>query len=104
METAGFTIVCEEDLASKGDIVPWYSPLEGEWRHAQTLWDMFTIFRLGKLGRFIILVTLKVLEGMRLIPRGTASAARTLEVAARSLVDGGRAEIFSPMFMMVGRK
>ena len=35
----GFEIENEEDLAEREDYVPWYYPLEGDIRKAQTLWD-----------------------------------------------------------------
>jgi len=39
LKAVGFEIVHEEDLADRGDEVPWYYPLEGDMRKAQTLWD-----------------------------------------------------------------
>ena len=39
----GFEIEHEEDLADRPDPIPWYYPLEGDIRKAQTLWDMFTV-------------------------------------------------------------
>lgn len=39
LKKVGFTIEHEEDLADRGDEVPWYYPLEGDIRKAQTAWD-----------------------------------------------------------------
>lgn len=104
MRTAGFTLTRQENLAEKGDRVPWWYPLAGEWKYVQTLRDALTMLRVATWGRVAVIRLLKGLEIVRLCPVGTARAAEMLEVGARSLVDGGRAEIFSPMFMMVGRK
>lgn len=39
LKKVGFTIEHEEDLADRPDEVPWYYPLEGDIRKAQTAWD-----------------------------------------------------------------
>ncbi|KAL9120921.1 MAG: hypothetical protein Q9187_002528 [Circinaria calcarea] len=104
MCTAGFTLTRQDDLANKRDRVPWWYPLAGRWRDIQSWWDALTVFRTAKWGRMAVIGLLKSLEGLRLCPGGTVRAAETLELAARSLVDGGREGIFSPMFLMVGRK
>ena len=104
MQTAGFTLIRQQDLAKKGDTVPWWYPLAGEWKYVRTWWDALNILRVARWGRLAVIGLLKGLEGVRLCPGGTARAAETLEVAAQSLVEGGREGIFSPMFLMVGRK
>lgn len=52
----GFQIEHEEDLADREDEVPWYYPLEGDVRKAQTAWDsefeVFTGFILFGLACF----------------------------------------------------
>ena len=104
MRTAGFTLTRSADLADKGDAVPWWYPLAGEWRFVYTLKDALTMLRTAKLGRMAMIGFLKGLELVGLCPGGTARTAECLEVAARSLVEGGETGIFSPMFLMVGRK
>lgn len=39
LKSVGFVIEHEEDLAEREDHVPWYYPLEGDIRKAQTMWD-----------------------------------------------------------------
>ncbi|MCJ1479177.1 hypothetical protein MMC13_007861 [Lambiella insularis] len=104
MREAGFTLVRSDDLADKGDKVPWWYPLAGEWRYVRSWWDAVTVFRVARWGRVMVMGFLKGLEGVGLCPGGTARAAETLEVAAKSLVEGGQEGIFSPMFLLVGRK
>ncbi|KAH8649752.1 sterol 24-c-methyltransferase-like protein [Tricladium varicosporioides] len=104
MRTAGFTLTRCDDLADKGDAVPWWYPLSGEWRFVSTLSDALTMLRVARLGRMCTMGFLRGLELVGLCPGGTARAAECLEVAARSLVEAGQAGIFSPMFLMVGKK
>ena len=43
LKAVGFKIEHEEDLADRGDTVPWYYPLQGDLSQAQTFWDYFTV-------------------------------------------------------------
>lgn len=104
MRTAGFDLTRADDLADKGDSVPWWYPLAGEWKFVYTLRDAVTMLRVARLGRVCMIGILKTLELIRVCPGGTARAAETLEVAAASLVEGGEMGIFSPMYLMVGKK
>lgn len=45
LKTVGFEILHEEDLADRGDKIPWYYPLEGDIRKIQTLWDAVMVWR-----------------------------------------------------------
>jgi len=104
MTSAGFTLVRCDDLADRGDVIPWWYPLSGEWRYVYTLSDILKFMRVARWGRLLMIGFLKSLELIRLCPGGTARAAECLEVAATSLVEGGQEGIFSPMFLMVGKK
>lgn len=104
MRTAGFTLTRQEDLAQKGDTIPWWYPLAGEWKYVRTWSDALTVLRVARWGRLAFMGLLKGLEKVRLCPGGTAKAAETIEIAAQSLVEGGREGIFSPMYLMVGSK
>ena len=104
MRTAGFALARCDDLADKGDAVPWWYPLAGEWRFVHSVQDALMMLRVARLGRLCMIGVLKALELVRVCPSGTARAAACLEVGATSLVEGGQTGIFSPMFLMVGRK
>jgi sterol 24-C-methyltransferase len=104
MEAAGFDLLRAEDLAECADPAPWYWPFTGEFQYMQKYSDFFTIFRMTDWGRFIFHNLTGFLELLHLVPAGTKLAADNLSLAADSLVAGGREKIFTPMYLMVGRK
>ncbi|SPC64361.1 probable delta(24)-sterol c-methyltransferase (erg6) [Ustilago sp. UG-2017b] len=104
LTTVGFEILHEEDLADRGDPIPWYYPIAGSLRHCQTVWDYFTVARMTKIGRVATQGAVKVLETLRLVPQGTHSVGASLVTAADALVDGGRTKLFTPMMLFVCRK
>ncbi|TQS31776.1 hypothetical protein Golomagni_07933, partial [Golovinomyces magnicellulatus] len=104
MKAAGFDMLHHEDLADRPDPSPWYWPLSGELRYIQSAGDIFTIVRMTKWGRFIAHNLAGALETLRLAPAGTKKTADSLALAADCLVAGGRDHLFTPMYLMVGRK
>ncbi|KAF4835809.1 Sterol 24-C-methyltransferase [Colletotrichum tropicale] len=104
-EAAGFEILENEDMADRPDPSPWYWPLDaGSWRHAQTMGDLLYTFRMTGLGRMATHGFLSVMETLRFAPPGMTKTSDSLIRAADALVLGGREKIFSPMYLMVGRK
>ncbi|OAL61980.1 sterol 24-C-methyltransferase [Trichophyton rubrum] len=103
IQAAGFVLEHEEDMADKGDIIPWYAPLAGELQ-ARSLWDLFSALRVTKFGRASVSTLLKVLEAAKLAPSGTAQTADELSLGADNLVAGGRAGLFTPMYLMIAKK
>ncbi|KAI8293790.1 Sterol 24-C-methyltransferase [Colletotrichum sp. SAR11_240] len=104
-EAAGFEILENEDMADRPDPSPWYWPLDaGSWRHAQTMGDLLYTFRMTGLGRMATHGFLSVMETLRFAPPGMTKTSDSLIRAADALVYGGREKIFSPMYLMVGRK
>ncbi|KAJ6624447.1 sterol methyltransferase C-terminal-domain-containing protein, partial [Mycena sp. CBHHK59/15] len=104
LKTVGFEVQHEEDLATRPDPVPWYYPLEGDIRKAQTFWDYITVWRMSRSGMFVTHNVLWVMELLRLVPKGTHDVGESLRVAALSLVRGGQQKLFTPMYLFVGRK
>ena len=104
MRTTGFEVLRAEDMADRHDAVPWYQPLAPEWRYISSLGEGLTIFRASRIGRVAMPVLLKLLVLLRLCSSSALAAAQTIEIAALSLVEGGAQKIFTPMFLMVGRK
>lgn len=104
LEHVGFVIELSEDLSMRLDPVPWYYPLEGDLSKAQTLWDLVTVARISDPGKFINSNVLRAMEFFGLLPKGTFQVTESLRVAAEALVEGGRAKLFTPMFMSVSRK
>lgn len=104
MKTAGFEMLHHEDLAERPDALPWYWPLAGELKNVQSAWDLLTVVRMTTWGRTIAHALMGFLETIKLAPAGTNKTANSLAVAADCLVAGGREHLFTPMYLMVGRK
>jgi sterol 24-C-methyltransferase len=104
MKAAGFELLRNEDLAERPDPMPWYWPLSGEMRYVQTFADFATIARMTWWGRSIAHGFAGLMEKVGLAPAGTQKTADSLARAADCLVAGGREHLFTPMYLMVGRK
>lgn len=104
MKTAGFELEVNEDLADRDDELPWYWPLSGQLKYMQSIWDFPTLVRMTHFGRGAAHKFVGALETIGLAPRGTQKTADSLAVAADALVAGGREKLFTPMYLMVGRK
>ncbi|ONK65449.1 uncharacterized protein A4U43_C07F37230 [Asparagus officinalis] len=96
LKLAGFEVVWEKDLAVDSPL-PWYLPLDI---------NVFSItrFRLTSFGRFITKSFVKTLQFVGLSPAGSDRDSSFLEKAAGGLVEGGRKEIFTPMYFFIVRK
>lgn len=104
MKAAGFELEHTEDLADRDDPYPWYWPLSGQLKYISSLGDIPTILRLTKIGRGFVHRFVGALETIGLAPRGTQKTADSLALAADNLVAGGEEKLFTPMYLMVGRK
>ncbi len=104
MRKAGFTLELHEDLADRKDPVPWYWPLSGDLRYIGSFGDIFTIVRMTKIGRGLVHRFLGALEYVKLAPAGSQKTGDSLAQAADCLVAGGKEKLFTPMYLMVGRK
>jgi sterol 24-C-methyltransferase len=105
MKDAGFELQVHEDLAATDEgPAPWYWPLDSNMSYAQTLGDVLTVLRMNKWGRLVMHNVIGVLEAVRLAPAGTRKTADSLGKAADALVEGGKQKLFTPMYLMVGKK
>ncbi|KAH8921987.1 putative sterol 24-C-methyltransferase [Atractiella rhizophila] len=104
LKSVGFIIEHDEDLAERDDKIPWYYPLEGDLRKAQTLWDLVTTWRMTKFGKFCTQSFLYYGEKFGVVPKGTHSVGEALIVAADNLVAGGQTKLFTPMQLFIVRK
>jgi sterol 24-C-methyltransferase len=93
LQTVGFDVQHDEDLADRADVVPWYYPLEGDVRKAQTFWDYLTVLRISPLGKFFTHNAVWVMELLGLVPKGTHDVGEALKIAAVSLVRGGQLKV-----------
>lgn len=70
----------------------------------QSVYDTFTIARMTWWGRGLAHRFTGLLEKVYLAPAGTQKTADSLALAADCLVAGGREKLFTPMYLMVGKK
>ncbi|RPA97868.1 hypothetical protein L873DRAFT_1689887 [Choiromyces venosus 120613-1] len=104
IKAAGFELEFHEDLAQRGDAIPWYYPIAGEMKYVRSLGDFFTILRMTRFGRGAVHKLIGGLETVGVAPYGTQKTADSLAVAADSLVAGAKLNLFTPMYLMVARK
>ncbi|PMD41362.1 hypothetical protein L207DRAFT_632775 [Hyaloscypha variabilis F] len=104
IKAAGFELQHAEDLARRPDLIPWYFPIAGDFRHMGSVWDFFTVLRMTKAVRGLVRKLLAVMEVIRLAPGGSARTAASLAKGADSLVAGAKEGIFTPMYLMIAKK
>lgn len=80
-------------MAARPDAVPWYYPLEGDIRKAQTPYDIFTCFRTSRIGQMITHNAAWGMEKMGLVPKGTHAVGEAMRVAGAALVEGGQQKV-----------
>ena len=98
LRTAGFDLLEAQDRASESDPeTPWYRALQGR--------DL-TLSSIPRTpgGRALTNLTLRVLERLRVVPKGTRAVSTLLNATADALVEGGKSGIFTPMFFFLARK
>ncbi|EHA8588509.1 putative Cycloartenol-C-24-methyltransferase 1 [Cocos nucifera] len=96
LKLAGFEVVWEGDRRLDSE-VPWYLPLD-------TSKFSITNFRSTAIGRRITRSMVSMLEFVGLAPAGSSKVHSILEKDADALVEGGREEIFTPMYFFLGQK
>ncbi|WBW72184.1 sterol 24-C-methyltransferase Erg6 [Schizosaccharomyces osmophilus] len=102
---SGFEVLDQEDLAENDNLeLPWYYPITGDVTKSQNVWDFITVFRTTTLGKFITRHSVKVLERLGMVSKGTSEVSDTLAIAQEGLIEGGEKKLFTPMFLMIGKK
>ncbi|CAG8268853.1 unnamed protein product [Penicillium olsonii] len=103
-QDAGFQMVHHEDLATRPDATPWYYPIAGSFKHMGSAWDLFTIARMTWWGRGLAHRMFGLGETVGVLPKGSQKTADSMALAADCLVKGGQQKLFTPMYLMVGKK
>lgn len=103
-QNAGFSLTHHEDLAARPDPIPWYYPLAGSFKHMGSVWDFFVIARMTWWGRGIAHCLIGAGETVSIFPKGSQKSADSLALGADCLVKGAQKKLFTPMYLMVGRK
>ena len=104
IKAAGFELELHENLAHRPDVTPWYYPIAGDFKYASSLWDLFTVLRMTRLGRGAVHKLVGLMEMVKLAPSGTQKTADSLALAADCLVEGAQLDLFTPMYLMIARK
>ncbi|KAK3355201.1 S-adenosyl-L-methionine-dependent methyltransferase [Neurospora tetraspora] len=104
MKNVGFELLHHEDLADRNDPMPWYWPIAGEIGYMQSYLDFFTVVRMTHTARRILHGFAGLLETVGLAPKGTKKTADALARGADGLVAGAKKNLFTPMYLMVGKK
>lgn len=104
MKEAGFELLHHEDLAARPDAIPWYWGIAGEMKYMQSYLDFFTVFRMTHVARSMVHAFTGFLEIVGFAPPGTKKTADALATGADALVAGAKQNLFTPMYLMVGRK
>ncbi|GLA18817.1 S-adenosyl-L-methionine-dependent methyltransferase [Aspergillus welwitschiae] len=104
MKSAGFEILHHEDLAHRPCTAPWYYPLDITLWNARRYGDLASYALMSKWGRIATHYFTMGLEAVRIVPKGTTEVGNSLDLAGDSLVDAGKLDIFTPMYLMLGRK
>lgn len=98
LRSVGFEVLETRDLAvHDGPSIPWYQPLVSSG-------ISFASFRSSRFGRWTTTNTLRVLETLRIVPRGTVRVSETLNLCASAMAEAGRLGIFTPMYFIHARK
>jgi len=104
LNTVGFEVLYDEDLAERPDEIRWFYPLEGDIRKVQTLWDIVMVARMTWLGKIFTQNFVWCGEKVGLLPKGTYDCGEALKIAADALVAGGQTKLFTPMQLFVCKK
>ncbi|MYD80244.1 MAG: methyltransferase domain-containing protein [Gammaproteobacteria bacterium] len=99
VESAGFEVVekLDQQVVVGDPSTPWYMALEGR---------DFSISSAARtpVGRSFTAVLTRILERLKLAPKGTSETSRILNAAADSLTEAGKLGIFTPSFLVHARK
>ena len=80
-----------------GPSIPWYQRLAG---------SGFSLagFRSSRIGRLVTHISLRVLETLRIAPKGSVRVSDMLNFCATAMAEAGRLGIFTPMYFIHARK
>jgi sterol 24-C-methyltransferase len=98
MKKAGFTIICESDLALVEDVQPWYTPLMPSWN------PLSQRFQFNWLGAPITNFMIRLMEFLWIAPSGTVKTQKVLQAGGFALRDAGKEGIFTTMYMLSVQK
>lgn len=99
-----FSVQLAEDLALRGDPLPWWYVCSGDTQFAEEWRDWGRVFRMTPVGRVLLQVIVRSLELTTIARKGSAKMVKELVQSGDWLAEGGKTGVFTPMFMMIGEK
>ncbi|KIJ65413.1 hypothetical protein HYDPIDRAFT_174880 [Hydnomerulius pinastri MD-312] len=101
---AGLNLEYDDDLTQRPAEVPWYYAFEGKVSKLQAREDFFTVWKMSPMGQFTILSIIRMMELVRLAPKGTHDVVEHFKHAIAAYVKGGKAKLFTPQYLVIARK
>ena len=100
LAAAGFEVLegIDRAVGENGQTIPWYQPMETP--HKMVGGALYRI----PLGRKALIRAFKVMEALRIFPKGSADVTRMLDRTAKAYVAGGKTGIFTPLYCFLARK
>lgn len=96
---AGFQVVEAANLdLGDGGGTPWYRPMEGQEGTVRNA------FRRTPWGRKAMIAGLRLVEAIRIFPKGSTAVVRLMDRTADAYVAGGKTGIFTPLYCFLARK
>ena len=97
LRSARFEVLETRDLSVQtSPSIPWYQPLIGSG-------VSLAAFRSSRLGCWVTHNSLRVLEALRIAPKGSVRVSETLNLCAVAMAEAGRLGIFTPMYFLHAR-
>ena len=102
LESVGFHIIEGSDMAveKSGTSTPWYQPMETRVRKAGLTTGLLRMPPLRK----VLIQSSRIAVALNALPRGSADVLRLMDWGAHSLVAGGKAGVFTPLYCFLARK
>ncbi len=98
LRAVGFEVLETRDVSLQpGPSIPWYQPMVGTRLPLSGL-------RSSRIGRSAMHYLVRMLEAIRIMPRGAARVTKALNLSATAMVEAGRLGIFTPMYFFLARK
>ncbi|KAH7890986.1 delta-sterol C-methyltransferase [Phlebopus sp. FC_14] len=101
---AGLQLEYHDDLTQRPAAIPWYYPFQGKWSKTQAREDLMTVWKMSPLGQFTILSIIRMMELLRLAPKGTHEVVEHFKHAIAAYVKGGQTKLFTPQYLVIARK
>lgn len=103
LTATGFAITHDENMAGRSERPWWYGP-GGVVRHARGWEDFQRVLEMSPVVFWSRQLLAHVLSWVGWVPREALQMGYTMHACVRSVADGGRLGIFSPMWVVVCRK